>query len=255
MLIKSPEHSSKMNGIIIAQIVCMKAHLLTLLVFMTLGLCRADVPQLFTQRNFTSVTLVDAVNHFVGIGEDASVKELQEIISNEAADTNWIFSRGFSVDERIGWVCRILFEPKDGSPLRPPDYGRLNLPQKFMPLDKWPLYPLALSGSTYFVLGENYTADSTPESAEHYIAYCENNGVFRKMPVQLSTKAQAMQDALALRQCKSWQSIKWDDDHGFSYPLGERWTWGFMQNQIKSLPVELMVKRQPKTNSAVASLQ
>jgi len=231
--------------------------LFTLLVFMTLGLCHAEVPKLFTEQNFTSVTLVDAVNHFVAIGEDASVKELQGIISSDEANTNWIFSKGFSVDERVGWVCRILFEPKGHSPLRAPKYGRLSMPEKYMPISKWPLYPLALSGSTYFVLSENYTADNTPEESGHYLAYCEKNGVFRKTPILLPTKEQAMQDAIAFRQCKSWQAIKWEDDHGFSYPLGERWTWGFIQNQIESLPSEVIVKRQPqpKNNPTVVSLQ
>jgi len=236
----------------------MRKYSLTLLVFMTFGLCRADVPKLFTERNFTSVTLVDAVNHFVTIGEGDSVKELQEIISNEAADTNWLFSRGFSVNERIGWVCRILFESKDGSPLRPPEFGKLDLPKKFMPADKWPLYPLALSGSTYFVLAQNYTADGSKlESAEDYIAYCEQNGVFRKTPISIPTKAEAAKDALALRQCAAWQAIKWEDNSGFSYPLGERWAWGFMQSQIRSLPdkmpVEDIAKQQPKVSSIAKS--
>ena len=222
---------------------------------MTMGLCRAEVPKLFCERNFTSVTLVDAVNHFVAIGEDASVKELGGIISNEAANTNWIFCRTFSVDERVGWICRILFEPKGKSPLRAPEYGRLNMPEKFMPIEKWPLYPLALSGSTYFVLGENYTADTTPENAAHYLAYCKKNGVFRKSPVQLSTKEQAMKDAIALRQSESWHTIKWDDDQGFSYPLGERWAWGFMQSQIQSLPSEVIVKHQKKNSPVIASIR
>ena len=129
------------------------------------------------------------------------------------------------------------------------------MPEKFMPISKWPLYPLALSGSTYFILSENYSADATPESAEHYIAYCRKNGVFRKAPVQLSTKEQAIKDAVALRQCESWQAIKWEDDQGFSYPLGERWTWGFMQSQIQSLPTEAMVKRQKKNNPVIASIR
>ena len=233
----------------------MRKYTITLLVFMAAGLCRADIPKLFTQRGFTSVTLVDAVNHFVAIGQDASVKEFQEIIANEDADTNWLFSRGFSAKERIGWVCRILFESKDGSPLRPPEFGRLNLPQKFMPADKWPLYPVALSGSTYFVLSEGYSTDGMKtESAADYVAYCEKNGVFRKTSILMPTKDEANKDAQALRQGAAWQSISWEDDQGFSYPLGERWAWGFMLNQIRSLPdkapVQDIATQQPQTGTA-----
>ncbi|HUZ06775.1 MAG TPA: hypothetical protein VMV89_04735, partial [Candidatus Paceibacterota bacterium] len=134
-----------------------------LLLVMTLGTVRAEVPKLFRERAFNCVTLADAVNHFVGLGEDAAVKELEQLSEVEAAEAKknrGFDTRGFSINERIGWVCRILFEPKDGTYIRAPMFGKLDVPERYMPIAKWPLYPLALSGSTYFVLAESYSNDS-----------------------------------------------------------------------------------------------
>lgn len=208
---------------------------------MTLGLCRAEVPKLFCEQAFTCATLADAVNHFVGIGEDAAVKELQqlsEVEAAEAAQNRGFNTRGFSINERIGWVCRILFEPKSGPKLPPylraPKFGKLDIPEKFMPIWKWPLYPVVLSGSTYFVLGENYSDDNnTREEPKHYIEFCRENGNFRTTPVKVASKAQVLKDADAFHQSDLWQSIQWVDESGFSYPMGEQWTWGFIQKQTK----------------------
>jgi hypothetical protein len=215
--------------------------LFILLFVMTLGICRAEVPKLFREQAFTCATLADAVNHFVGLGEDAAVKELQELacVEDAEAEKNRGFNvRGFSINERITWVCRILFEPKSGPKslpyLRAPRFGKLNLPEKFMPIWKWPLYPVVLSGSTYFVLGESYSDDNhTLEDAKHYITYCKDNGNFRKTPVKVAAKAQVLKDVAALKQSEPWQSIQWLDDSGYGYPMGEQWTWGFIQRQTK----------------------
>jgi hypothetical protein len=91
-----------------------------------------------------------------------------------------------------------------------------------------------LSGSTYFVISESYSDDNnTPEDPKHYIAYCRDNGNFRKTPVKVAANAQVLKDADALRQSASWQAIQWLDDSGYSYPMGEQWTWGFIQRQTK----------------------
>jgi hypothetical protein len=211
--------------------------LFILLFVMTMGTVRADVPKLFRERAFTCVTLADAVNHFVGIGEDAAVKELDELAMQEVADAdqNRGFNiRGFSINERIGWVCRILFEPKNGPYIRAPKFGKLDIPEKYMPISKWPLFPVVLSGSTYFVMAESYSDDNnTPEEPKHYIEYCRDNGNFRKTPVKIASKTQILKDAAALRQSAPWQDIQWLDDSGYSYPMGEQWTWAFIQKQVK----------------------
>ena len=116
----------------------------------TLGICHADAPKLFRERPFNAATLAIAVNHFVAVGQEAAIKELAELGTAEP------LRDGVYPAERVGWMCRVLFEPKGHEPLRPPMYGALQLPYKSMPLAKWPLFPVALSGSSYFVLSEGY---------------------------------------------------------------------------------------------------
>jgi hypothetical protein len=226
--------------------------ILICLTSMMLGLAHADVPKLFSQKSFTSANLAEAVNHYVAIGEAASLKEFQQLSAQESSSQELFGGKGFSVNERIGWLCRILYEPrgispltapKSGtvatpvtSPLRPPKFGVLDLPEKTMPAGQWPLYPVALSGSTYFVLKQGYTDDGgTPEKLTHYLAYCQNNGVFRKMPVAVPTREQAGADIAHFRHSSEWQAIVWLTNDGNSFPMGEQFTWAFITGQTKSI--------------------
>ena len=248
---------------------------LVYLMLMTLAVGHAELPKLLTERAFTSVTLAEAVNHYVAIGETATIKELQQASAAEKSQTELFQGKGFSVGERISWVCRILYDepkqapstlvPKTGAvipgafiPLRAPRFGVLNIPQKSMPAEKWPLYPLALSGSTYLVLNQDYTPEGTPESVDHYLDYCQKNGVFRRSSIAVPTQEQAMQDAMALRQTAAWKAINWQGDgDGYTYPMGEQLTWSFLKNQARFIPNNQMIakKTQPKVDASVASIQ
>ena len=64
-------------------------------------------------------------------------------------------------------MCRVLFEPKGQDSLRQPMYGALDLPWNSMPLTKWPLYPVALSGSSYFVLSDGSRALRLGTAQDH----------------------------------------------------------------------------------------
>ena len=229
--------------------------LLAYLMLMTLGLCHAEIPKLFSEKQFNSATLAAAVNRYVAIGEEATLKELQQASAQESSKNEFFAGKGYSVNERIGWVCRILYEPRGSYPLRAPKFGALSMPEKTMPAKKWPLYPVAFSGSTYVVLKQGYTINGTPEDLAHYLAYCKVNGTFRKTPIPLPTKERAEQDVANLRQSESWQAIKWEDDNGFSFPMGEQWTWAFIQNQARAIPTEAIAARKHQADPTVASLR
>src|SRR5262245_3696949 len=111
----------------------------------SVSLVRAEIPELFKKKEFTAADFATAVNWFVALGEEGAVKQMQEIAKSRAADN-------FITRYRVGWMCRVLFEPKEVKRLRAPQWGSLNLPYHTMPDKSWPLYPVALSGSTYFVL-------------------------------------------------------------------------------------------------------
>jgi len=198
---------------------------------LTLQVAYGGVPRLFQEREFTAASFAEAVNHFVALGEDAAVQELRGLTTNTVAD----FQREFSLNERVGWMCRVLFEAKAES-LRAPRFGALRLPHHTMPDRSWPLYPVALSGSSYFVLSEGYSLGGVPEDPKAYIQYCQQTGVFRKKPVTVPTKTQALADASDLRQSAAWQAIKWNDSgENWSYTMDESWAWDFIQKQAESI--------------------
>jgi hypothetical protein len=69
----------------------------------------------------------------------------------------------------------------------------------------WPFYPVALSGTTYFVLSEDYMVEGFggPERIGDYISYCRAYGVFRKTPVHVPTRNEAERDLSALLMSQS----------------------------------------------------
>jgi hypothetical protein len=203
---------------------------ITIALLLTVQMACAAVPRLFQERDFTALSFADAVNHFVSLGEHGAIRELQGLATNSIAG----FQAGFSANERIGWMCRVLFEPKTES-LRAPRFGALRLPYQTMPDTSWPLYPVALSGSTYFVLSEGYSLGGVSEEPNAYIEYCRKTGAFRKKLVSVPTKTQALRDAAGLRQSTAWQSIKWKDSgENWSYTMDEGSTWEFVEKQAKA---------------------
>ena len=205
---------------------------ITLILLLTFQVGYTATPELFQEETFTAATFAEAVNHFVSLGEEAAVNELRGLSSDTFTD----FKRGFRINERIGWMCRVLFDPKDTQPIREPGFGGLWLPYHTMPLANWPRYPVAFSGSTYFVLSEGYILGGAPEDPKAYIEYCRKNGVFRNMKVPIPTKAQALKDAAALRKSKAWKDIKWEDSgENWSYTMNEGWIWKFIQKQAEDI--------------------
>jgi len=185
---------------------------------------------LFRSAQFNCTDIARAVNHYVDLGEEATIHEFSSMADDDAD-----LSRGFSVNERIGWLCRILFEPGGGS-LRPPMFGGLNLPYNSMHTQNWPLYPVAKSGETYCVLSEGYRLAGHAEPVRDYLAYCTSNGSFRTKPVKLIDRTTAIRDVAGIRTSKRWRDIKWSDSGvGFSYTISEPWIWKSIIVQAESI--------------------
>jgi hypothetical protein len=189
----------------------------------------AEVPALFREQAFTCATLAEAVNHYVALGEAAAARELASLAGHDEVG-------GLDLNERVGWVCRILFQPKGTKPLQPPAFGALALPYNSMPLSRWPLFPVALSGSTYFVLSEGYWLAGVAERLEDYLQYCRRDGRFREAPVPLPTRAGALRDLEQLRGSPEWKAIRWEDrGPGFSYTISEEWVWEGIRRQAERI--------------------
>jgi hypothetical protein len=176
---------------------------------------------------------VEAANHYIALGEAAGIKELESHMLDWGVDHR----AGFSNNERLGWVCRIVFQPRGENPLRAPRYGGLSLPWNSVPLTRWPLYPVACSGSTYFVLSEGYTLAGDPEDPKDYLHYCRTQGRFRTERLPVPTRGEALKDLESLGQSAAWKAIKWTDSgQGFYYMLSEEGVWAFMLRQAKKCP-------------------
>jgi hypothetical protein len=196
---------------------------------------RTEPPRLLREKSFTCATLAEAANHYIALGEDVGTKELEAHASDWSGDHRG----GFSRNERLGWVCRIVFRPRGKEPLRCPHYGALSLPYHTMPLSKWPLYPVACSGSTYFVLDEGYMLGGEPEDPKDYLDYCRTEGKFRTERVPMPTRRQALKDVERLRQSAAWKAIKWTDSgEGFSYMFSEEDAWAFPRWQAEKISQE-----------------
>ena len=185
--------------------------------------------QLLNSPDFTCADIARAVNYYVDLGEEETLREFHALARKDVD-----IGRP-DINERIGWLCRILYQP-DGKPLRPPMLGSLTLPHDQMPLDKWPLYPVAQSGGTYCVLSEGYSLAGFPEPMADYFSYCKTNGAFRTERVNVPNRKAAVQDVSAIRSSERWTTIKWSNaGQGFSYTISEPWIWGRILAQAESM--------------------
>jgi hypothetical protein len=204
-----------------------------------LALQTSDVPKLFLQDSFNARDLAQAMNYFVALGEERASQKLASLSHDRWADFRRSGRTGFSRNERIAWVCRILYQPKGNEPLRPPAFGGIASLPNAMPLAEWPLYPLALSGDTYFVLGRGYSLAGRPEFIGSYTFFCRKHGVFRKAPVAVPDKWQALKDFELLTNSKKWKALVWPLDYdttGRGVPVLENLALKFIKAQAEGIP-------------------
>lgn len=194
-----------------------------------------EVPRLFKARNYNSATLAEAANYYIELGEARAIKELKAL----EEDFGESMDRGFNRNERIGWVCRIVFQGTNGKPLRQPFYGALRLPYLTMPVERWPLFPVAESDGVFFVLSEGYMLAGVAERASDYIDYCSATGDFRAKKIKMPTQEEAVKAFDTLKKAKRWTMIKWKDESlGTKYTMSEEWVLRDIEAQAISIPKE-----------------
>ncbi len=194
---------------------------------------RAEVPLLFRQTAFTPATLAQAVNHYVAIGEEASIYELTAV---DASGDIAPHVSNLILDQRIAWVCQILFRPNDNQPIGNPYTGGFGPPYYPMASDSLPLVPLVTAGSSYFVMSDRMLFAGCPVPISDYLDRCRSSGSFRQSPVPVPTRAQALSDLAMLRKTHAWQEFRWQEFRAY-YGDSEAGCWKFMKNQALSIPV------------------
>ncbi|MEM7279567.1 MAG: hypothetical protein AAF385_15750 [Pseudomonadota bacterium] len=194
----------------------------------------AEPPHLLRQPTFNARSLAEAVNYFVGKGETESLAELKLL-----ADPNWDLQKGYDINERIGWLARILYIPKnDNSPIRSPMFGGLALPYKSMPPATWPLYPVVRQDDVYLVLSEGNILAGRPELATDYLDFCEKHGTFREKTIAVPTTQQVRQAVTSLKQSNRWKTIEWRDS-------GTHWSYQYTPSVI----VEFLLRQSENKNA------
>ncbi len=194
------------------------------------GAGHAATPELFRSQRFDAAMIARAANHYVSIGEQASLTELNALASTDTRAPRRSAPLGDDrLAQRVAWMCLILWPARPGQLQRPPTYGVLAGIEGHLSPKDWPLYPLVHSGGSYFVLGTDYMLAGLAEPPRLYLADCASKGVFRRVPVPVPTRAQAQADADALRRSASWQA-SW-----FAFPELESKVWRFIEAQADSI--------------------
>lgn len=188
--------------------------------------CRGEALRLLEQHQFTCRDLSEAVNYFVQLGEMKAIFELQRLGEDDETDPH-----RFERIERLSWICRILYERKDGKAIPMPWFGALFLPP--MSSKDWPLCPVVKSGSSYFVLSEGYLLAGYPEPLDEYIERCRSAGKFRTATVPVPKFEESTKDLDELLRSDKWAAIRWDyrDDRRFP-PRGEASSIEFLKQQL-----------------------
>ena len=239
--------------------------MMRILALLVLALCLAAQDQtptrkkpvslpILEQRQFGPHDLARSANALIALGEEKAVKELESRI------TDWGRGKGYCTNERIGWLCRLLFDPrpvtksadpgptpggrprttKVGSrPIRRPLFGALTLPYKSMPLSRWPKYPLAIQDGVAFVLSEGYMLGGMPEHPGQYIAHCRKHGTFRRTPFTIPDRPTASRALEKLLRSPRWKAIRWShEEKNLKYFVDEGGCIDGLKSQVKRVPAK-----------------
>jgi len=202
--------------------------LLAFVVALHAQVCFAATPRLFTERAVSPERIAEAVNHFVELGEEAADAELRHLHATLKPDpTGWI-----DANERLLWVCRVLYDPKAGELIPMPALGAPPWPFRELPDGHWPQHPIARSGSSYFVLC-GHELDGVPEQLPGYLDGCRRRGTFRMKNVPVPTRDQTLEDAASLRRSQAWREMNWPQT-----PAGapdDEWLRRFIEEQASAI--------------------
>lgn len=189
--------------------------------------------RIFKNAAFSVNDLIDGANHFIELGSKDGIQELKRLANDTkyAEEVRASETLGFSVGERIAWICRIVFEPEAKKSIRRPAFGAHTFP----PCDdkSWPLYPLVQSGPAFWVLSAGYNGAGFPEFPSSYIDYCAANGRFRAVKVPLVTKEEAAAQLNAILTSPAWKALVWKGRRlGSSWELKEADSISYLKGQL-----------------------
>jgi len=212
--------------------------LIALVVLASATRLAAKTPDLPLPLNPTCFDLARVANKFIALGEEGAVKELERLCETTKESKDPLYE--YEVAQQVSTICRIIFKPKEGTPMRGPYLGgAMNLPHESMDLKDWPLFPLAESDGVYFMLVSGYILAGMAETGREYLDYCRSAGTFRTTPVIIPTEKIAQHALDNLLSSAAWKKIKWKDSKwfkgggGWSYDMPESGVIEYLKTQTK----------------------
>lgn len=184
----------------------------------------AQTPSFLTEIDINAFLLAEATNHYISLGEKATIEEFKKLAEQD------FFSNDVDTTFRIACLCRILWA-NDEEPISPPKLGMYgqgvrNHQKSDNSSTAWPLYPLAKSGSTYFVVVHGGRGGGRTVPISTYIEQCQQGGTFRQQEIAVPTNQRAVDDAEALRN-----STRWDTEFSTENDTN---TWNFIERQTET---------------------
>ena len=189
-------------------------------------------------KHLTCFDIALTANKFIALGEEGAVKELERLCETTKENRDPFYE--WELSKQVSTICRVIFKPKEGAPMRGPYLGlAMNIPHQNMKPEDWPLFPLAESDGVYFLLADGYSLNGVAETARQYLDYCRSAGVFRTTPVIIPTEETARRALDNLIASAAWKKLKWRDSQwfagggGWSYDIKESNAIAYLEKQTK----------------------
>jgi len=185
----------------------------------------ADCPSI-SGGDYRPDRLVRAANLLIGMGADKAhavlLSEAQKFLDGGGPSSA-------RRDERIFLLCTFLYRADAPKPLRGPGLGA---PIVSLQLADWPCQPLALVDGVPLLVAwwGHLVAGGGRETGAEYLEYCKANGVFRKTPYEVPSKAEVLAAAAKLVSSPAWKRIQWPS------PYFEKQTKSRLLKQVDDMP-------------------
>lgn len=164
-----------------------------------------EFPSFIEEKAHDVATLAHTVNLYVGLGEDAAFSDLRK----RAAELDKGHHDSSTREYRIELVARIL-GGSSGKVLRPRSQEDIGFGGHGIRLSTWPHFPMVHSGDSFFVMMKGRIIAGLEPPLVDYLDYCRLEGRFRRSPLPVPTREQALRDLDGLKASPRWRSLDGD---------------------------------------------
>ncbi len=177
-----------------------------------------------TAETFNPAKLLTTANKLIALGNEDCYLSLT--MYAPATQPRWQYKR----DNYITWLCLLVYETKTPGSLKIPIFGAPDFPFPIQ-TSEWPVFPLAFSDKTPFLLVSGYILGGLALPGSYYVDEYHKNGIFRTRPYPIPTKAEAQKSLDNLLTSQKWNDLHWDHPEFWKSRKIK-----FLQEQIDRIP-------------------